>query len=274
MSARSRALIFLAVLTTGCGGDQRRTVNLGIPTTIQDSGLLDALLPEFERAHPELRLRYVAAGSGELLALGTRGDLDVLLAHSPVAERQFMEAGRGAERSMVMENDFVIAGPGSDPAGVRGMRDAVAALARIAGAGALFLSRADDSGTHRKELELREISGLAVGGPGHREMGQGMGAVLRAASDQGAYTLCDRATLTNLAATLELEALVEGDPRLVNVYSVILIADPRELEGAREFIDWLTSGEGRDVISSYGVEQFGAPLFRSVDGSRPHSLPN
>ncbi len=270
MSARSCTLVLLAALTVGCGRDERRTVNLGLPTTIQDSGLLDALLPEFERTHPELRLRYVAAGSGELLELGGRGDLDVLLAHSPAAERRFMEAGHGAERRTVMENDFVIAGPASDPAGVRGMKDAVSALARIAEQGALFLSRADDSGTHRKELELREISGLAAGGPGYREMGQGMGAVLRAGSDLGAYTLCDRATYTNLSATLDLEVLVEGDPRLLNVYSVLLVAEVREPEGALALIDWLTSAEGRNVIGSYGIERFGAPLFRPASQSLPN----
>jgi tungstate transport system substrate-binding protein len=248
----------------GCGAGERRTLTLGIPTTVQDSGLLDVLLPEFERAHPEFRLRFVAAGSGELLALGARADLDVLLAHSPQAELEFMEAGRGLARHTVMENDFVIVGPLSDPAGIRGMNDAGGALAGLAMVGATFLSRGDDSGTHRRELELRSGAGSAPGGSGYRETGQGMGAVLRAASELAAYTLCDRATFMNLGETLELEVMVEGDPRLLNVYSVIQVADARQPDGARAFADWLRSDAGRRSIAAYGRERFGASLFKPI----------
>ena len=242
--------------------EDRRTLTLGIPTTIQDSGLLDVLLPEFERAYPTYRLKYVAAGSGELLALGRRGDVDVLLSHAPAAEVEFMEAGHGTSRRLVMENDFVIAGPASDPAGVGGMRDAPEALARIGASEALFISRGDESGTHRKELELREILGRGATGPGYREMGEGMGSVLRAASELGAYTLCDRATFRNMEETLDLEILVEGDPRLLNIYHVIVAAGSQEPEAARAFAEWLQSEEGRRVIDDYGREQFGEPLFR------------
>ncbi|UCC73582.1 MAG: substrate-binding domain-containing protein [Gemmatimonadota bacterium] len=237
-------------------------LTLGIPTTVQDSGLLDLLLPEFERAHPEFRVRFIAAGSGELLALGARGDLDVLLSHSPAAEIEFVEAGHGRSRQTVMENDFVIAGPPSDPAGIRPVHDAALALVHIAEAGTPFLSRGDDSGTHRKELDLRAEAGLSAGGAGYREAGQGMGAVLRAASDLGAYALCDRATFLNLSETLELEILVEGDPRLLNVYSVVEVARARQPEGARAFAEWMRSAAGRRAIASYGSERLGVPLFR------------
>ena len=198
------AAIAALALTAGCDRDSRQTLSLGIPTTVHDSGLLDALLPEFENAFPEYRLRFVAAGSGELLALGRRGDLDVLLTHSPEAELAFVESGHGLQRRRVMENDFLIVGPVSDPAEIRGMGDAAAALSSIAEAGASFLSRGDDSGTHRKELELRAIAELANSGPGYREMGAGMGAALRAASELEAYTLADRATFLNLEETLDL----------------------------------------------------------------------
>jgi len=216
---------------------------------------------KFQRAQPDTRLRYIAAGSGELLALGRRGDLDVLLAHSPDAEREFVEAGYGLERHRVMENDFIIVGPPSDPAGIRGMHDAAASLSRIADAGARFLSRGDDSGTHRKELELWASIDRTPGGPGYRESGRGMGDVLRAASELSAYALCDRATFTNLEASLDLAILVEGGPRLLNVYSVTIVADARQLQGARAFAAWLLSDAGQRVIAEYGVEKFGVPLF-------------
>ncbi len=161
-----------------------------------------------------------------------------------------------------MENDFVIVGPAADPARVRGMDDAAGALAHIAQAAAPFLSRGDESGTHQKELELRRAGGVLAGGPGYREAGQGMGQVLRAASELGAYALCDRATFTTMSAGVELEVLVEGDSRLLNVYSVIVVADAREPDGARAFADWLTSEAGLGIIGAYGVERFGAPLFR------------
>jgi tungstate transport system substrate-binding protein len=264
MATRLCALL-LAALTLGCRGDLRPTVSLGIPTTIQDSGLLDELLPAFQLAHPELRLRYVAAGSGELLAIGAGGDIDLLLAHSPVAEREFMEAGYGLERVPVMQNDFIIVGPSSDPAAVRGAANAAAALTQVAESAAKFLSRGDDSGTHRKEIELWETTGSSPGGTGYRELGGGMGAVLRAASELGAYTLCDRATFTNLAESLDLEVLLEGDPHLRNVYSLIIVAEPRELEGSRTFANWLVSEEGRQIIAGYGTTRFGAPLFFMVN---------
>jgi tungstate transport system substrate-binding protein len=246
----------------GCQRQVAQPIDVGVPTTLQDSGLIDVLIPAFTREHPAWRIRFVAGGSGELLSLGRRGDLDVLLAHAPVAELQFMEAGHGLERRVLMENDFVIVGPGSDPARIRGMSDAAAALVRIATSDALFLSRGDDSGTHQKELQLRGADPNP--GVGYREMGQGMGAVLRATSDQGGYTLADRATFTVLASTLELEVLVEGDPRLRNVYSVIVVADARAAEGALAFANWLTSPEGASVIADYGVDRFGRSLFQPV----------
>jgi tungstate transport system substrate-binding protein len=264
LNVPSRVCVISLVLVlsgNGCQSDGRTTLTLGIPTTVEDSGLLDALLPVFESSHPEYRVRFVAGGSGELLALAARGDLDALLSHSPRAEERFLESGRGLSRRRVMENVFVLVGPESDPAGVRGLADAAVALARIAEAEAPFLSRGDDSGTHRKELELWAEAGLSPGGSGYREAGEGMAAVLRAASDLGSYALCDRATYMNLRETLDLEVIAEGDPRLLNVYHVIVVSGAREIEAAEAFANWLTSEDGRREIAAYGVERFGTSLF-------------
>ncbi len=261
------SILVWTLCANGCSGDSRRTLTLGIPTTVHDSGLLDALLPEFEELNPGYRVRYVAAGSGELLALGARGDVDVVLAHSPGAEERFVAAGHSTQRNRVMENDFVIVGPEDDPADILGMSDGAAALARIASAGAPFLSRGDDSGTHTKELELRESAGLTVGGPGYREAGQGMGAVLRAASETGAYTLCDIATYMKLRETLDLAVMVEGDPGMLNVYHVMVVALAEEPEAARAFARWLLSAGAQRVIGEYGRDRLSVSVFRPATGN-------
>lgn len=255
-------ILGLTLLVPACGGEDATTLTLGVGTTVQDSGLLDAVLPRFRAAHAGLRVRYIAAGSGELLALGERGDVDVMISHSPAAEREFMAAGHGAHRARVMNNDFVIVGPQSDPAAIRGMREAPAALARIAAANAPFLSRGDDSGTHRKELELWSYADTDDRGTGYREQGEGIAAVLRAASELRAYTLADRGTFLNLAETLDLEILVEGDPRFLNVYHVIVPSRSTRPEAARTFADWITSREGQEAIADYGRERFGRALFQ------------
>lgn len=268
-SSARLATIALAgtLLAFGCDGDAVRPLLLGVPTTIQDSGLLDVLQSEFEAAHPGYRLRAVTAGSGELLELGARGDVDALISHSPAAELEFMAAGHGALRRQAMWNDFVIVGPRADPARVRGMDDPAAALRRIAGSGAPFLSRGDESGTHRKELELWGDVPAESRGAGYREFGDGMGAVLRVASELDAYTLTDRGTFRSLGGAHGLEILVESDARLRNVYSVIVATRAREPDGARLFAEWLTSAAGRRVIESFAVERFGEPLFRPVTDS-------
>ncbi len=268
MSNAYRRLLFLFVGIAGilvssasCSDESRSALVLGVPTTVQDSGLLDVLLPAFQQAYPNYELRFVAAGSGELLALGARGDLDVVITHAPRDELEFMQAGHGIERRRLMENDFVIVGPASDPADIRGMSDAPAALARIAEEDAAFYSRGDESGTHRKELDLRRSVGIPAGGTGYSEVGEGMESLLRAASEKGAYALSDRATYLNLRAALELEILVESDPRLRNVYSVTLVAEPRNPGAARAFIGWITAEEGQRIIGAYGRERFDAPLY-------------
>ncbi|HEX6940662.1 MAG TPA: substrate-binding domain-containing protein [Longimicrobiales bacterium] len=264
---RGRALgltLLAAALALGCGAGERadpRQIILASTTSTEDSGLFDELLPAFEAAHPEYEVRAIAVGTGEALELGRRKDADVLLVHAPAAESAFVAEGYGVERREVMYNDFVIVGPASDPAGVRGLADAAEALRRIARAGVSFISRGDDSGTHRKELALWRAAGVETGGAAYLEAGQGMGEVLRIASERRGYTLTDRATYLFLKDDLALEVLVEGDARLFNQYGVIPVAGARNAEGAAAFADWITSAEAQSLIARYGVDRFGAPLF-------------
>ena len=245
-----------------------REIILATTTSTQDSGLLDVLVPRFEQ-QTGYTVKVIAVGTGAALRMGERGDADVLLVHAPEAEEAFMAAGHGAERRYVMYNDFVIVGPSDDPAHIRGMSDAAEALKAIAQAKALWISRGDDSGTHKKEKALWADAGLDVSAlaaePWYQESGQGMGATLRIASEKGGYTLTDRATYLNLRDTLHLEILVEGDPRLRNVYHVIVVNPEKHpgvhVEGARAFADFLTAPETQEIIANYGVEKFGQPLF-------------
>ncbi len=234
---------------------------LASTTSTEDSGLFEAILPTFRRAHPDYRVRVIAVGSGEALRLAARGDADAVLVHSPRAEEEFMAAGHGESRRPVMYNDFVIVGPSEDPARVSDFLDAPSALASIARQSSLFISRGDDSGTHARERELWSAVGLEPSGDWYREAGQGMGAVLMMASERRAYTLSDRGTYLSLRDRLQLDVLVEGDPRLHNQYSVIVVRDAANIEGARTFTDWITSAAGQETIGAYGVEEFGMPLF-------------
>jgi len=244
---------------------------LASTTSTQDSGLFDEMIPAFEDAYPEYTVKVVAVGTGEALELGRNKDADVLLVHAPASEEEFVAEGYGTERREVMYNDFIIVGPAGDPAGISGMEDAPAALAQIAQAEADFISRGDDSGTHKKELSLWEAAGIEPSGHWYQEVGQGMGEVLRIASESQAYTLTDRATYLNLMDTMELDVLVEGDGALFNQYGVIPVTDASNQEGAQAFADWITSTEGQDLIAQYGVERFGQPLFTPNAGQETSS---
>ena len=279
MKRQRRGVRFLLILGIGllivglsaCGkaaSPARGEIILATTTSTQDSGLLDVLVPRFEQ-QTGYTVKVIAVGTGAALRMGERGDADVLLVHAPEAEEAFMAAGHGAERRYVMYNDFVIVGSSDDPAHIRGMSDAAEALKAIAQAKALWISRGDDSGTHKKEKALWADAGLDVSAlaaePWYQESGQGMGATLRIASEKGGYTLTDRATYLNLRDTLHLEILVEGDPRLRNVYHVIVVSPEKHpgvhVEGARAFADFLTAPETQEIIANYGVEKFGQPLF-------------
>lgn len=255
----------LAFAIQSCSARPREIV-LASTTSTEDSGLFEVLLPEFRRAHPEYRVRVIAVGSGEALRLAARGDADVVLVHSPQAEQEFMAAGHGESRRRVMQNDFVIIGPGDDPATVCGRLDAPSALACMAQHGSPFISRGDDSGTHARERELWSAAGVEPSGDWYREAGQGMGAVLMMASERRAYTLSDRGTYLSMRDRLRLEVVVEGDPRLRNQYSVIVVRDASNVEGARALADWITSTAGQEMIGEFGVDRLGRRLFEPNAG--------
>ncbi|MDO9557302.1 MAG: extracellular solute-binding protein [Coriobacteriia bacterium] len=234
---------------------------LASTTSTQDSGLFDVLIPAFEEAYPEYKVEVIAVGTGEALALGESKDADVLLVHARAKEDAFVEAGFGTERSDVMYNDFVIVGPATDPAGVKGMTVAADAFKKISEAKATLVSRGDDSGTHTKEKAIWKAAGFEPADDWYLSAGQGMGDVLKLANDKLGYTMSDRATYLNLKDTLDLEVLVEGDDILFNPYGVIPVTDATNMEGAQAFADWITGAEGQAVIETYGIEKFGQPLF-------------
>ncbi|MDP6605569.1 MAG: substrate-binding domain-containing protein [Dehalococcoidia bacterium] len=266
---RSRLLLALLVavfaFAIACSGGER-TIILATTTSTENSGLLDALMPAFER-DSGYNVKVVAVGSGAAISMGERGDVDVLLVHSPGAEEAFVRGGHGVDRASVMYNDFVIVGPANDPAGVREAEDAAAALARIAMAGSRFVSRGDDSGTHVKEQELWAAAGLTVqqGAAWYVETGQGMGSTLTVAAETGGYTLTDRGTWLVVSDRAILPVLVEGDPALFNRYHVIVIDPDRHpgtnVEGARRLRDFLIGTDAQALIGEFGVETLGRALF-------------
>ena len=234
-------------------------------TSTGDSGLMDVLIPMFEEK-TGYKVTPVYVGTGASLAMGERGEADVLLVHAPTSEVAFMQAGHGVNRKLVMHNDFIIVGPAADPAGIKGMTSAVEALKKIAGSQSVFISRGDDSGTNKLELQVWKTAGITPEGQTwYQESGQGMGATLTIASEKLAYTITDRATYLATQDNLELEILVEGDPVLLNIYHVIQInpnkSDKINAAGAEAFVNFMVSPEAQEVIRTFGVEEFGEPLF-------------
>ncbi|GAA2551519.1 substrate-binding domain-containing protein [Pseudonocardia hydrocarbonoxydans] len=267
------ALVVAALALTGCGAapSAERSLILATTTSTQDSGLLDELLPAFTAA-TGWQVRTVAVGSGQAIELGRRGEADVLLVHSPAAEEELVAEGTAGQRRLVMHNDFVLLGPAADPAGIRGVT-AVEAVARIAAARAVFVSRGDDSGTNAAEDGLWSAAGVAPGGTWYQETGQGMGETLRVASELGGYTLSDRATHLAQRDTLALEVLGEGDPGLLNVYHVIEMTtragDRVQPDGAAAFAGWIVSAPAQELIGGFGTAEFGQPLFTADAGRNP-----
>jgi len=237
-------------------------VRLATTTSTDNSGLLAVLLPPFEQ-QSGYQVHVIAVGTGKALRLAREGDVDLVLVHARTAEDKLVEDGFGVDRRDVMHNDFVIVGPPVDPAGVKGMDDASAALAQIAASGQPFVSRGDDSGTHKKERALWQASGAQPEGRWYREAGQGMGKVLQIAAELDAYTLTDRGTWLAMKAKSPLQILVEGDPGLFNPYGVIAVNPERfpdlNYSGAQALMDWMTSPEGQKIIGDFRIE--GEPLF-------------
>ena len=252
----------LVALTLSCAPGDGEVV-LACTTSVEDTGLLDALLPAFRKAHPGHAVKVLAVGSGEARSLGQRGDADIVIAHSPEAEARFMAAGAGRRRTALMTNDFVIVGPPDDPARIRG-RYLMPAMRVLATAGEPFVSRGDDSGTHARELSLWKLAGVApdTAGGWYMPVGQGQAEALRIASERQAYTLTDRATFRALYDRLELDVMVEGEEPLENVYSVITTTAGRNYEGADALARWLVGEQARSMIAEFGRERFGASLFQ------------
>ena len=270
-SAWPAALTAVLVLAlVGCAEDddargadsppERGAMLLATTTSTRDSGLLDELLPSFEE-QSGCEVKTLAVGSGEAIELGEKGDADVLLVHSPADEQELMAGGHGASRKAVMHNDFVLVGPPDDPAGIKTAADAPTALRRIADAEASFASRADESGTHAKELSLWKTVGMKPGGSWYVETGQGMGETLTIADQKQAYALSDRGTYL-ATENLDTEVLVEGGEALLNPYHVIEVrGDKVNRPCARQFASWITSPAAQRTIGRFGVEHYGERLF-------------
>jgi tungstate transport system substrate-binding protein len=232
-------------------------LKLATTTSTDNSGLLEVLLPPFEEKY-NIKVDVIAVGTGKALALGRNGDADVVLVHAREAEDEFVDSGYGVNRRDVMYNDFVIAGPVGDPAGIRGMTDAPKALAKIAAAQAPFASRGDDSGTHKKELLLWGSTEIEPVGEWYMETGQGMGATLQIADEKLGYVLADKGTYIAYRSKTDLEVLCEGDLSLYNPYGIIAVnplkhPQVRYME-AMMLIAWVTSPEGRDIISNFKTD--------------------
>ena len=265
-AARQLAL-FVAGLALAAGAAHAETqgITVASTTSTQNSGLFDYLLPKFA-ADTGIEVRVVAVGTGQAIRIATNGDADVLLVHHPASERKFVADGFGLARHPVMHNDFVLVGPADDPAGIRGTGDIAAALRSIGEREQVFVSRGDDSGTHKKELELWAAAAFdpsPASGAWYRESGSGMGATLNVASAMAGYTLTDRASWVSFGNKGELEILVEGDTRLHNPYAAIVVNSERHPHvhagEAQAFVDWLISARGQAAIAAYRVD--GQQLF-------------
>ncbi len=255
---------------------QTKTIILATTTSTQDSGLLDVLLPIFEKETGYF-VKTIAVGSGQAMAMGQKGEADVLLVHSPEAEKKFMAEGYGINRRLVMHNDFIIVGPPGDPAKIKTIKSSVESFKKIASAKALFLSRGDNSGTHAKEKAIWKAAGInPEEGKWYQQTGLGMGQTLSVAAEKKGYTLADRGTYLALKKNLGLDILVEGDAILLNIYHVIEVNPAKwskiNVAGERRLpISWFLK-KPRNIIKTFGVDKFGSPLFFPDAGKKEEEL--
>jgi len=267
------ALLLFAVSSASGFAAEQQVIVLASTTSVENSGLLAHILPQFT-SETGITVHVVAQGTGQALATAAHGDADLVLVHDPAAEAAFMAAGHGLTRTEIAWNDFIIVGPGADPAHIAGTHDAVAALKQIAVAKAPFVSRGDNSGTDALEKRLWKVAGLdptALDGGWYRDIGGSMGAALNAAAAMGAYTLADRGTWLSFGHKAGMEIDVEGDPRLLNRYDVILL-DPKTHPQAKQapahrFAAWLASPEGQAAIGGYMIA--GQRLFHPEADPKP-----
>jgi tungstate transport system substrate-binding protein len=275
--ARIAVAVLVGFVSWASAGGQSpgSTVVLSTTTSTQDSGLLDVLIPLFEK-QSGLTVKPVSVGTGQALGLAARGEADVVLVHAPSLEKKYVADGKLLNRRLVMYNDFIIVGPEADPAKILGAPRAAAALAKIAAAGARFVSRGDKSGTHILEQALWKEAGVTPAAPLYIESGQGMGPTLGIADDRRAYTLTDRGTYLAFSKRIALKTLVEGDKALFNIYSVMEVNPangPRvNAAGGKVFADFMLAPATQAVIKTFGVEKFGQPLFVPIAGKKNEDL--
>jgi tungstate transport system substrate-binding protein len=254
----------------------QKNVILATTTSTQDSGLLDVLIPLFEKKTGYF-MKTIAVGSGQAMAMGAKGEADVLLVHSQTAEKKFMADGNGVERRLVMHNDYIILGPPADPAKIKGMKKASEAFKKIAASGSVFTSRGDNSGTHAKEKDIWKAAGVKYEGEKwYQQTGLGMGQTLAVAAEKKTYVLADRGTYLALKKGLGLDILVEGDGILLNIYHVIEV-NPKKwpkvnFAGGKAFADFMVSKETQAIIKTFGIEKFGSPLFFPDAGKKEEAL--
>ena len=271
------SLLFIAVYGhPGYAAPQQKNIILATTTSTQDSGLLDVLLPIFEKKTGYF-VKTIAVGSGQAMTMGQKGEADVLLVHSQDAEKKFMAAGNGVTRQLVMHNDFIIVGPPGDPATLKMSKSTVAAFKKIALSRSLFMSRGDNSGTHAKEKTIWKAAGINPEGQAwYQQTGLGMGQTLNVAAEKKAYCLADRGTYLALKKNLGLGILNEGDAVLLNVYSVIRVHPAKftkiNEEGARAFADFMVAADTQKIIGQFGVDKYGSPLFFPDAGKAEESL--
>lgn len=245
---------------------QNKEVILSTTTSTQDSGLLDFLLPVFTEDSGYI-MKTIAVGTGKALQMGVDGEADVLLVHAKESELKFVEEGDGTERHDVMYNDFVLVGPKDDPVGLKEQfpNDILEGLKAIESNSATFVSRGDDSGTHKKELSIWKAGSIEPSGEWYLSAGSGMADVLKIADEKQAYTMTDRATYLSMKNDLDLDIIVEGDENLFNQYGIIPVNPEKSEninhEGALAFMEWILSEKGQDLIKEFGVEEYGQPLF-------------
>ena len=252
-----------------------RTVILSTTTSTQDSGLLDVLVPLFEK-QTGYTVKTISVGTGQALALAARGEADVTLCHAPVLEKKYVAEGKMLHRRLVMYNDFLLVGPEADPARIRGEASVISAMRKIAAAAARFVSRGDTSGTHIVEQTLWKAAGVTPAAPWYIESGQGMGATVGIANDRQAYTLTDRATLLAFGKRVDLRPMVERDRLLLNVYSVMEVnpaSGPRvNAAGGKAFAAFVLAPETQAVIRTFGLDRYGQPLFVPIAGKQDEDL--
>lgn len=257
-------ILMLAVNAPLASAVESKDVILSTTTSTVDSGLLDDLIPLFEKK-TGFRVKTIAVGTGQALAMGEKGEADVLLVHAPASEKKLVDTGVVINYQLVMHNDFIIVGPAADPAKIKG-KTAADAYKAIDASGAIFVSRGDDSGTHKKELSLwKDANVVLTGKPWYQESGQGMGATLLMASEKAGYTITDRATYLAQKANVKLEILSEGDKPLLNIYHVMQV-NPEKFSkvnaaGAKAFVEFMIAPETQKMIGEFGKDKYGASLF-------------